>query len=195
MAKQGALIWMLKAVTITTVGITSVSLIENMAKKGTETQTVEYEPVVMYYTVHDNSMAVPDGDTSFKSYMDYRAITNTDSIQYKMQQEAYTDEYGIRKYKNGDYMVAMGSYYGQVGDRFRITLDNGETIRCIMGDAKADCHTDAYNQYTPCGSGKNVIEFVVDTPALSDEARQMGDISYSDDTFEGNVEKIERIEE
>jgi hypothetical protein len=78
---------------------------------------------------------------------------------------------------------------------FRITLDSGETIRCIMGDAKADCHTDAYNQYTPCGSGKNVIEFVVDTPALSDEARQMGDISYSDDTFEGNISKIERIEE
>ena len=199
MAKRGALIWMLKAVTITTVGITSVSLIDNMVKQTTEEHTVEehtvsYEPVIMYYSM-DKTMDVPDGDTSFKTYMDYRAITNTDSIQYKMQQEAYTDEYGLRKYKNGDYMVAMGSYYGKVGDRFRITLDSGETIRCIMGDAKADCHTDAYNQYTPCGSGKNVIEFVVDTPALSDEARQMGDVSYADDIFEGNISKIERIEE
>lgn len=190
---------MLKVVTITTVGITSVSLIDNMVKQTTEEHSVEehtvsYEPVIMYYSM-DKTMDVPDGDTSFKTYMDFRAITDTSSVQYKMQQEAYTDEYGIRKYKTGDYMVAMGSYYGQVGDRFRITLDSGETIRCIMGDAKADCHTDAYNQYTPCGSGKNVIEFVVDTPALSDEARQMGDISYSDDTFEGNVEKIERIEE
>lgn len=195
MAKRGALIWMLKVVTITTVGITSVSLIDNMVKQTKEEQhTVSYEPVIMYYSM-DKDMSIPDGDTSFKSYMDFRAITDTSSVQYKMQQEAYTDEYGIRKYKTGDYMVAMGSYYGQVGDRFRITLDSGETIRCIMGDAKADCHTDAYNQYTPCGSGKNVIEFVVDTPALSDEARQMGDISYSDDTFEGNISKIERIAE
>lgn len=185
---------MLKAVTITTVGITSVSLIDNMVRQTKEEHTVSYEPVIMYYSM-DKDMSIPDGDTSFKSYMDFRAITDTSSVQYKMQQEAYTDEYGIRKYKTGDYMVAMGSYYGQVGDRFRITLDSGETIRCIMGDAKADCHTDAYNQYTPCGSGKNVIEFVVDTPALSDEARQMGDISYSDDTFEGNISKIERIAE
>lgn len=199
MAKRGALIWMLKAVTITTVGITSVSLIDNMVRQTTEEHTVEehtvsYEPVIMYYSM-DKTMDVPEGDTSFKTYMDFRAITDTSSVQYEMQQEAYTDEYGLRKYKNGDYMVAMGSYYGQVGDRFRITLDSGETIRCIMGDAKADCHTDAYNQYTPCGSGKNVIEFVVDTPALSDEARQMGDISYSDDTFEGNISKIERVAE
>lgn len=186
---------MLKAVTITTVGITSVSLIDNMVRQTTEEHTVSYEPVIMYYSM-DKTMDVPDGDTSFKSYMDYRAITDTSSVQYKMQQEAYTDEYGLRKYKTGDYMVAMGSYYGEVGDRFRVTLDSGETIRCIMGDAKADCHTDAYNQYTEAGNGsKNVIEFVVDTPALSDEARQMGDISYSDDTFEGNISKIERIAE
>ena len=194
MGKQGALIWMLKAVTITTVGITSISLIDNMVKQTKEEHTVEYEPVIMYYTVHDNSMAVPEGDTSFKSYMDYRAITNTRSEQWKMQQTAYTDG-GIRRYKNGDYMVAMGSYYGEVGDRFHVTLDTGETFDVVMGDAKADSDTDRRNQYTPCGGGKNVIEFIVDTSELPREARRMGDVSYADDIFEGNVEKIERIEE
>ena len=30
------------------------------------------------------SYSVPDGDTSFKTYMSYKAITNTESAQYQL---------------------------------------------------------------------------------------------------------------
>ena len=67
---------------------------------------------------------VPDYDTSFKTYMDYRTITDKSSAQYMLQMEAYTDDMGLRKY--GDhYIVAMGAYYSDnVGDTFKITPDN-----------------------------------------------------------------------
>lgn len=140
------------------------------------------------------TLSVPSGDTSFKSYMDWECITNTRSTQYKMQEQSYTDSTGLRRYKTGEYMVAMGTYYGQVGDRFKITLDSGKTFECVLGDQKADVDTDMTNRYTEMGDDqKNVIEFIVDTDKLPDMTRKMGDISY--DGFEGNVKKIERMNE
>ena len=46
---------------------------------------------------YEESLPIPDVNTDFKTYMDYRAITNTDSVQYALQQEAYTDSQGIRR--------------------------------------------------------------------------------------------------
>lgn len=145
-------------------------------------------------------MDVPSGNTYFKSYMNYLCITNTDSLQYKMQQTAYTDGDGLRRYKNGDYMIALGSYYGNVGDRFRITLDSGRSIMCIMGDIKADAHTDVNNQYVLMDDDlKNVVEFIVDTDTLDDFSRIMGDVSYCDmyctRYLMGNISKIEKMVE
>ena len=139
--------------------------------------------------------AVPMGDTSFKSYMDWECITNTNSTQYKLQQDCWTDDTGLRRYGD-DYVVALGSYYAKyIGERFRVTLSTGEEFPAVVGDFKADCHTDSLNRYTPMGDGgKNVVEFVVDTQELDDTARKMGDISYIEG-FEGNVERIEKVYE
>lgn len=136
--------------------------------------------------------AIPSGNTSFKSYMDYRTITNRDSEQYALQEGCWTDDDGLRRY--GDYyVVALGSYYADnIGDKFIITLEDGEEFAAIVGDFKADRHTDQTNRYTPMqNGGKNIIEFVVDTHTLDDTARQMGDISYIYG-FGGNVRSIER---
>jgi hypothetical protein len=139
--------------------------------------------------------AVPVGDTSFKSYMDWECITNTNSTQYKLQQDCWTDDTGLRRYGD-DYVVALGSYYAKyIGERFRVTLSTGEDFPAVVGDFKADCHTDSLNRYTPMGDGgKNVVEFVVDTQELDDTVRKMGDISYIEG-FEGNVERIEKVYE
>ena len=139
--------------------------------------------------------SVPNGDTSFKSYMSYKAITNTRSSQYKLQQDAYTDNYGLRKYK-GYYMVALGTFYAdKIGDVVRITLDSGDSFFAVVGDVKADCHTDGTNRYYPMSDGrKNVVEFIVDISSLDAKARKSGDIS-SIPTFSGNVTKIERVYE
>lgn len=138
--------------------------------------------------------AVPLGDTSFKSYMSYKAITNTDSKQYKLQKSCWTDKKGLRRYNN-DYVIALGSYYADyIGQRFTITLDSGKTFTAVVGDFKANKHTDESNKYTPMEDGKkNVIEFIVDTDELDKTARKMGDISYAG--FKGNVESIERTVE
>lgn len=138
--------------------------------------------------------AVPYGDTSFKSYMDYRCITNHESAQWALQKYCKTDGSGLRRYGD-DYVVALGSYYADhIGDRFKITLESGEEFTAVVGDFKADVHTDASNRYTPMSNGrKNVLEFIVDTKCLDRKAKLMGDISYVDG-FLGNVLSIEKVE-
>ena len=136
--------------------------------------------------------AIPSGNTSFKSYMDYRAITNKNSAQWDLQTKCWTDKNGLRR-KGDYYVVALGSYYADhIGDRFIVTLDTGVEIPVIVGDFKADKQTDATNRYTLTEDGrKNILEFVVDTQALPEMARKMGDISYVSG-FRGNVRSIER---
>ena len=143
-------------------------------------------------------MKVPNCDTSFKAYMDYRCITNKASDQYKLQLSAWTDDMGLRRVDNY-YLVAMGTYYSDnIGDKFRITLENGNTFDVMIGDIKADMQTDKNNMYSPVynadGSFKsaNVIEFIIDKKTISKKVKLWGDVSAYDE-FAGNIVKIERI--
>lgn len=157
-----------------------------------QTEAVTYEAKAIP-TIRSIAYDIPDGDTSFKSYMDYRAITNTDSKQYKLQQGAHTGIYGIRMYEDY-YMIAVGSYYADsIGDILRITLDSGEQFTAIVGDFKADKDTDTLNQYHPMENNiKNVLEFIVDTQELNRDVRLSGSIgTYK--KFNGNIKSIERI--
>lgn len=126
------------------------------------------------------------GYGSYKCYMDYRCITDTSSPQWELQQGAWTDENGLRRV--GDrYCVALGSAFGStIGTNYIIELETGEMLRCVLADQKADRDTNA--EHTADMNGA-VIEFVVDTPCLSDTVRSMGDISYIEG-FNGKVEKI-----
>jgi len=112
----------------------------------------------------------------FKSYMDYRTITSKSSDQYKFQQECWTDEDGLRRYEHY-YVVAMGTYYSStVGDKFRIDLDNGNTIEVVIGDIKDDKHTESTNRFI--SHNGNIVEFIVDSRKLSSLVKKMGDVSY-----------------
>ena len=138
------------------------------------------------------AMDVPEGDTAFKSYMSYKAITNTLSHQYDLQKYCWTDGCGLRRYKTY-YVVALGTFYADyIGERFRITTDEGNVIECVAGDFKADRDTDERNQYTPMQDRKCVVEFIVDTRLLDDTVKRMGDVSYIDD-FSGNVISVEAV--
>lgn len=148
------------------------------------------------YTLEE--MNVPNCDTSFKSYMSYKCITNKISDQYKLQLSAWTDNMGLRRVDDY-YLVAMGTYYSDtIGDKFRITLEGDKTFDVMIGDIKADIHTDSSNMYSPVydenGTFKsaNVIEFIIDTKAVDKKVRLMGDISAYEE-FKGNIVKIERI--
>ena len=134
---------------------------------------------------------LPNVSGSFKTYMDYRTITNTDSTQWYMQQAAWTAPNGIRCY--GDrYMVAMRTYYSeQCGDKFDITLSSGQVIKVITGDIKADKDTDPTNMYIE--HNQNIVEFIVDVNVLNSLSQQMGDVSYSG--LEGDIISIVKVEE
>lgn len=169
--------------------------VENLAKSSGTTNT--YYEVPMEIPIE--TLDIPTCNTEFKTYMDYRCITDKTSAQYELQQFAWTDEDGFRRIDN-DYIVAMGTYYAEnVGDRFKVTLDTDNEITVIIGDIKQDIHTDYFNQYTPVYDedgiffSGNVLEFIVDTDILPKMPRRLGTVSYFDN-LKGNIKSIERIE-
>lgn len=129
------------------------------------------------YSVEFYEMWTHDTENSQKmTYMDYRAITDKHSNQYKFQQRdnVWVDEYGFLVQNSEWYVVAMGSYWGEIGDKFIIRLENGETISCVLGDIKADRHTDK-NNYAHEADG-HVVEFLIDSS--SPYMKQVGMSKY-----------------
>lgn len=161
--------------------------------KEIEIQVNKAEAVV--YT----QMDVPYIDSSWKSYMDYRTITNATSDQYKfIHNNAYSDENGFMRSKADPeigqeyYLVALGSFYGtKIGTKYRITTDKGNVFYAVLGDCKDDRHTNSTHQYTTVGN-YNVVEFLVDTKTLIHEVKYHGTANrYA--PLGGKITKIERI--
>lgn len=146
----------------------------------------EPQPTVEENTTGDFSISPYASD--FKSYMDYRAITNTSSTQYKMQQEAYTDENGLRKIGE-HFCVAMGTYYGNLGDILYVETDKGASWTVILSDVKSDAHTDSTHRYTV--SNHCMMEFIIDTRAMSTSVKRSGTINSLG--FQGKICYIEKI--
>lgn len=115
---------------------------------------------------------------SFKSFMDYRTITSTNSVQYKLQENAYTGDYGIRMI-DGRYMVAVASTFGEAGDEIEIVLEDGTVLNCVIGDIKA--YTDLL------GGDSSLVEFIVDRDYTPEEVELMGTYGV---IFPGNVIEV-----
>lgn len=130
--------------------------------------------------------------SGFKSWMPYTAITNRSSKQYKLQQMASTGTYGIRCV-NGRYCIAVGTGVNAgVGQYVDLVLKNGTVISCIVGDLKANCHTQSNNLITihsDCCS-----EFIISSSALNHNARRDGDMSSACDSWDSRVVKIRVFE-
>ena len=168
----------------------------------TKVITLSYPVLDIDPTFKDNLVTyeLPNLSTSFKTYMDYRCITDTDSMQYKLQQNAWTDEDGLRRLGEA-YMVAMGTYYAdECGKTFEVTFDTDEKILVVVGDIKEDCHTDKTNRYSPVYDNNgnfisaNVLEFIVDTDVLSRHTKRLGTVEYCGN-LQGNIVSIVAIEE
>ena len=139
------------------------------------------------------SYNVPNIDTSFMAYMDYRKITDETSIQWQMQKQAYTDEKGFRKIGE-DYCIALGSYYTnyECGIRFRITLDNGYSFTGIIADLKNDKHTDK-ETHTHIKKNGNVVEYIIDKKVMPNKALELGNLGWYYEDLAGQIKTIERI--
>lgn len=159
--------------------------------------TYSVKPEDMSRVSIGKSMPIPDGHTDSYLFMDYTAITDTASRQYQLQYDgnAWTDNDGFRRY--GDYyMVAMGSVYGQVGDTLRIWTDWGNCYDVIIGDCKGSdsVYYNSQSWYHLTGNGKvNVIELIVDTTCLNEDALVSGNCGTLE-YLGGNIVKIERYE-
>lgn len=130
------------------------------------------------------------GQSSFKSYENYENITRQSSPQYKLQQEAYTGDYGIRMIEDR-YCVAMGSYWAtEIGTKLDIYLESGELIKVILGDNKQDQHTQ--NNHRVGCNDRDVIEFIVDLSEIPHEVKNCGNFNK---IFEGKVAAVILIEE
>ena len=74
-----------------------------------------------------------------KTYMPYDTVTNEDTKQYHLiKNELYITDSGLLKDKYGYIAAALGSYYGEIGDRFIFTLDTGVELHIIKADAKSN---------------------------------------------------------
>lgn len=124
-------------------------------------------------------------DCTFKSYMDGMCITDTTSDAYQQLQKMYVNENGIYE-EDGYVAIAMNDFYGDVGDKFLITLSSGQKFKAVMTDIKADRDVGSDYAHTVDGS---LIEFVVDTATLYHEARVLGSL---DCIYEGSIVKVER---
>lgn len=137
--------------------------------------------------------------SSAKTYMDYRAITLVSSRQYQfIHNNLNVDKKtGFLYDDEGFIAVALGSYYGVVGDRYYFTLDSGVVLPLVKAEHKADEDTDysgCYQKYD-----KSIMEFVIDSDYASSYFGSRGNglvlngnyNNYS--LFSGNIVKIEKV--
>lgn len=121
---------------------------------------------------------------SFKSYESYQPLRYS---QGRLQQRAYTDKNGLRKVGNR-YCIAMGSYYTtRIGCKIDLLMSDGEVVKCILADQKADQHTDSLHQKHR--SDGSLVEFVVDKHKLTRKVKLYGDVSKISE-FKRSVEKV-----
>lgn len=131
----------------------------------------------------------PQTDNSeWKPYEDYRCISDINSPNYKLlhsESVLYGGDGLISV--GGYYAVALGQNFGEVGDRFIVTFDDGHRTKVIMCDTKAWEHTiDGWQ-----GHNGHIIEVIVNTDCLSQEIKQMGTVGVSE-VFKGKIVKIEK---
>ena len=134
-----------------------------------------------------------------KTYMDYRMTTVVSSNQYQfLNYECTVDKKtGFLYDEEGFIAVALGSYFGKIGDRFYFTLDSGIVLPLVKGEEKDDGDTDGTNCYhTIDGS---VIEFVIHDEYAADYFGANGNGyvlngNYNNyPLFEGSIVKVEKV--
>jgi hypothetical protein len=111
---------------------------------------------------------------------------------------------GIRRNKYGDYCCAMGLWYGVVGERFLIELDNGTQFTVEICDSKGmadDADGDGFEDgrfhwFGGVGYGKCIVEFIYDddaVPACVMDKGSWGYWNWGGLNLGGNVKLVQKI--
>lgn len=96
-----------------------------------------------------------------KTYMDYAKLSK-ESDQYKFLMTMMIKDGFFYTY-DGYMAVALGSYFGELGERYEFTLSSGVVLKVIKAEHKADEHT---NNGCEQKWDKSVIEFVIDSSTI-----------------------------
>lgn len=99
-----------------------------------------------------------------KTYMDYRAITDTSSNQWKLLQTMTIGYDGMIRDADGYIAAALGSAFGPIGSRYVFTLEEGKELPIIKADQKQDRHTCENNIFGL--NNWDIIEFIVDSSKM-----------------------------
>ena len=113
--------------------------------------------------------------SAVKRYMDFTSVTDTSSKQYAILQKGEIQSNGLISV-NGFVCAALGSSYGQIGDKYIFILQDGskrKAVRIIKADEKQDRHTLDGEGWTDING--NILEMIVDTGKLPEEAKTSGD--------------------
>lgn len=124
--------------------------------------------------------------------MDYKKITDKTSKQYQLIKKLNKCTDGLLRDEEGYIAVALGSQYGNIGDRFIVKLSTGKEVRVIKADEKADEDTvnGCYHKVD-----KSMIEIIVIKGVFEkyyNKAAIMGDFNYSD-IFNGSIIEIYKV--
>ena len=152
----------------------------------------------------------PAGIGQFKSFMDYKAITDKTTPNYNFTHENsnfHVGKSGLTYYQDGENtypVVAVGSGISdKIGQLIEVTLDNQghpNTLRCVIGDQKDDNDTDL-TTHTVHKNDHSVVEFLVDYDRLKETnptAINMGDLTYLDNSqfnLKGSVAKVRVLDQ
>ena len=152
----------------------------------------------------------PAGIGQFKSFMDYKAITDKSTPNYNFTHENanfHVGKSGLTYYQDGENtypVVAVGSGISdKIGQLIEVTLDNqghSNTLSCVIGDQKDDGDTDP-TTHTVHKNDHSVIEFLVDYDRLKEAnptAVNMGDLTYLNNSqfnLKGNVIKVQVLDQ
>lgn len=134
-----------------------------------------------------------------KTYMDYRMTTVVSSRQYQFMRNELTidEETGFLYDKDGFIAVALGSYFGEIGDRFYFTLDSGIVLPLVKAEEKADKDTDETGCYHLIDS--SIIEFVIDGDCAreyfwhNDNGLVLNGNYNNYSLFKGEIAKVEKV--
>lgn len=134
-----------------------------------------------------------------KTYMDYRMTTVRSSRQYQfLNYECTVDaKTGFLYDKDGFIAVALGSFFGEIGERFYFTLDSGYVLPLVKGEEKADEDTNSTGCYHLIDG--SVIEFVIDDDKASqffwsnDNGLPLNGNFNNYHLFKGSIIKVERV--
>ncbi len=172
-----------------------VAAVDEIAVKSGELDIGKISDYQKKYDSYDVGVCSP---SSTKTYMDYRAITARGSRQYQyIRAHMKVDEStGFLYDEDGFIGVALGSYYGVIGDRYYFTLSNGNVLPLVKIEEKADAHT-----INGCahGSDGSVIEFVIhrdyarNSFALSGNGLISSGNYNNNPLFRGQIVKVEKV--